>query len=48
MRTKLRLVEPGIPTVMQKVGRKSDADYGRADRKYLRPALIAKRVKDDE
>jgi integrase len=48
MQTNLRLVQPEIPTEMQRVhraGRKSDADYGRADRKYLRPVEVEAMIK---
>jgi type 1 fimbriae regulatory protein FimB len=44
MKANLKRVEPQVQTVLQRVGRnprrKTDADYGRADRKYLRPAEV--------
>jgi type 1 fimbriae regulatory protein FimB/type 1 fimbriae regulatory protein FimE len=40
MKANLKLVEPPVPTEMQRVGRRSDADYGRADRKHLRPVEV--------
>jgi integrase len=41
MRRNLRLVSPAGKTVMQKVGRKTDADYGRDAHKYLTPSQVA-------
>jgi integrase len=44
MKANLKLVEPQIETVLQRVASnprsKTDADYGRAGRKYLRPAEV--------
>lgn len=44
MKANLKLVEPQVETVLaescQKPRRKTDADCGRADRKYLRPAEV--------
>jgi type 1 fimbriae regulatory protein FimE len=44
MPVNLRLVEPAVARVLQRVSknprRSSDAEYGRADRKYLRPAEV--------
>jgi len=52
MKSNLRLVEPQIETEKQRVslsrnphGRKLDADYGRADRKYLRPAEVEQLIR---
>src|SRR4051812_5055105 len=45
MQTNLRLVTDAPATEMQKVGRKSDADYGRDAQKYLTPDQVAKLVK---
>ena len=40
MRRNLRLVKPAGETEMQKVGRKTDADYGRDAHKYLAPGQV--------
>jgi type 1 fimbriae regulatory protein FimB len=44
MKANLKLVRPQVETVLQRVGRnprrETDADYGRADRKYLRPTEV--------
>ena len=40
MRTNLRLVTDRPATEMQKVGRKTDADYGRDAHKYLTPSQV--------
>jgi len=42
---KLRLVETGRATEMQRVGRKSNAEYGRDGHKYLTPDKVAAFVK---
>ena len=45
MHTNLRLVTDAPATEMQKVGRKTDADYGRADHKYLSPSQVDDLIK---
>ena len=45
MPANLRLVTDHPATEMQKVGRKTDADYGRADHKYLSPSQVANLIK---
>jgi type 1 fimbriae regulatory protein FimB/type 1 fimbriae regulatory protein FimE len=40
MRKNLRLVKPAIGAEMQKVGRKTDAAYGRDEQKYLTPSQV--------
>jgi integrase len=45
MRTNLRLVTDQPATEMQKVGRKTDADYGRDAHKYLTPSHVDELVK---
>jgi integrase len=45
MHTNLRLVADAPATEMQKVGRKSDADYGRDAQKYLTPSQVETLIK---
>jgi integrase len=45
MTAKLRLVPDHPATVMQKVGRKKDAEYGRDDHKYLNPTQVEALIK---
>ena len=45
MRTNLRLVATRRAAEMQKVGRKTDQDYGRDSHKYLTPAMVAALLK---
>ena len=45
MQRNLRLVAADEPTEMQKAGRKTDADYGRADHKYLTPSQVEALIK---
>ncbi|MDR3484629.1 MAG: site-specific integrase [Bradyrhizobium sp.] len=45
MGANLRLVTTDETTEMQKVGRKTDADYGRADHKYLSPSQVDALIK---
>ena len=45
MRTNLRRVTGRETTEMQKVGRKTDADYGRDAHKYLKPDEVEKPIK---
>jgi integrase len=45
MRRNLRLVTNDPATVLQKVGRKTDADYGRDAHKYLTPDQVASLIK---
>jgi type 1 fimbriae regulatory protein FimB len=45
MQPNLRLVDPDEATEMQKVGRLTDADYGRADHKYLSPSQVDELIK---
>src|SRR5258708_17637070 len=45
MPAKLRLVETVPATEMHRVGRKSDAEYGRDGHKYLRPEQVAALIK---
>jgi integrase len=45
MRTNLRLVSDRPATELQKVGRKTDADYGRDAHKYLTPSQVEALIK---
>ena len=45
MQSNFRLVTPTETTELQKVGRKTDADYGRADHKYLSPSQVDDLIK---
>jgi len=45
MRTNLRLVTDGPATEKQKVGRRTDADYGRDAHKYLSPSQVDDLIK---
>jgi hypothetical protein len=45
MTAKLKLVRPVPATEMQRVGRKSDADYGRDGHKYLTPDQVKALIK---
>lgn len=46
MRTNLRLVTDAPATEMQKVGRKTDVDYGRDAHKYLSPSQVEALIKE--
>ena len=45
MRNNLRLVKPAGKTILQKVGRQSDAAYGRDAHKYLTPSQVEALIK---